>query len=328
MSQIVETEASAALDANNPYSAGQFEADLARVNVLRLRGDLSAAERECRAILGHKPESEQAHALMGDIKLDQGDLEVAAEWFEIAASHAPDSSLLRSRAAAIRQRREEQEMVAAAKRLGMPTSRGKIQAFAATILLIVTAISIVAFILGGQLGNRSRVQTIRDPLELTNAPETEKPTAVPPAVTGFQLPGGDRRLLEFLRGVPSLGDRVLNANTDPRGPRIQVALEAPPGEFTRDALADDAALVLVRRPEANDVTIRYLRDGQALAMADLNRADYERALNEQRPIGSALTSIWPTQETSPPPVGETSPPPDQSVSVPAREEPANPSEGT
>lgn len=309
------------------YDNVRFEGDLARINVLRLRGDAQVAKQLCRELLLHKPESEQAHALMGELCMDNGEFNEAADWFEMAASHAPDSGSLKTRAEQARRRVEEVEALATARKLGIPTSRSKMHIFAGTLLVIVLAVCALAFYIGGQLGQGNRVRTINTPLTLSPAPATATTSPTEEPALGFALPAADDRLLKALQGSSTLGARTQLAYRDPRGPTLVVSLEAPPGEFTTRELASDAATILNENIEAAAVTIRYLRGGEPLAMAKMTRARLDAAVAANRSTVTALEDVWPDVEppkTEKPSSNETQGGSPESVPVPVPETTSGP----
>ncbi len=308
--------------ASSSYDRSTFEGDLARINVLRLRGDFDGAKELCRALLFHKPESEQAHALMGDLSLESGEYREAADWYEMAASHAPDSANLKRKADLARRRVEETEALDTARRMGIPATRGKMHLFAGAMLGLVVIVSLIAFTIGGQLGREGKVQTINDPLMLSPAPAPGPDSPDAPKIEGFKLPSSDQSVLDKLKSSSTLGSRILLAYRDPRGPMLVVSLEAPPGEFTKVALSTDAATLLAENTDVQAVGLRYLRGGEPLAMARLLRADADKAKAEGRTPESALTEIWPAVDpdnTSKASTSETPAAPGESVSVPVRE---------
>jgi hypothetical protein len=61
-----------------------LQAELARVNLLRIRGDVSSSKTLCLSILKRFPESIDAHVMMGDLHAEQADLGPAAEWYSLA----------------------------------------------------------------------------------------------------------------------------------------------------------------------------------------------------------------------------------------------------
>ncbi|MCS6829737.1 MAG: tetratricopeptide repeat protein [Armatimonadota bacterium] len=70
---------------------------LAQANLLRLRGQWQEAMRVCADVLRQFPGNVHAHALMGDIYRDQGNLEEAAQWYKLALELAPESIVDRQR---------------------------------------------------------------------------------------------------------------------------------------------------------------------------------------------------------------------------------------
>ncbi|GIV14910.1 MAG: hypothetical protein KatS3mg022_0345 [Armatimonadota bacterium] len=70
---------------------------LAHANLLRMRGQWEEAMRACSDVLRQFPNNVHAHALMGDIYRDQGNLEEAAQWYKLALDLAPDSVVDRQR---------------------------------------------------------------------------------------------------------------------------------------------------------------------------------------------------------------------------------------
>lgn len=272
----------------------QFEADLARINVMRLRGDIQTAKHLCGELLAQRTDFAQAQALMGDLCMDSGDFMKAADWYDMAAANSGEATVLHQRAAKARHRVEEVEALAATKRLGIPTSRNKLNILAGVMLGMVLAVCALAFYIGGQLGKREPLKTINQPLSLS--PPPSNPLGPPaPSAPAFALPSGDERVLSVLKGSV-LGGRVLLAYRDPRGPALVVTLEAPSGEFTASALALDAAQFLRDDPALIRVIVRYLRNGETLAMASLSRVKYDAAVAANQDLATALDDIWPKLE--------------------------------
>jgi hypothetical protein len=72
-------------------SRGDLNALLARANLLRMRGQWAEAVERCTEALRLDPYSAAAHSLLGDIYENQGRLEKAIHWYELALDHDPDS---------------------------------------------------------------------------------------------------------------------------------------------------------------------------------------------------------------------------------------------
>jgi len=79
---------------------------LAHANLLRMRGQWEEAMRVCADVLRQFPSNVHAHALMGDIYRDQGNLEEAAQWYKLALDLAPDSVVDRRRLEQVQQELE------------------------------------------------------------------------------------------------------------------------------------------------------------------------------------------------------------------------------
>lgn len=79
---------------------------LAHANLLRMRGKWEEAMRACSEVLRQFPNNVHAHALMGDIYRDQGNLEEAAQWYKLALDLAPDSAVDRRRLEQVQQELE------------------------------------------------------------------------------------------------------------------------------------------------------------------------------------------------------------------------------
>lgn len=278
----------------NGKSFAQLEADLARINVMRLRGDIQTAKHLCAELLAQKPDFAQAQALMGDLCMDSDEYLKAADWYEMAAANSDESPTLHHRAELARRRVDEVEALAATKRLGIPTSRNKLNFFAGLLLTMVLAVCGMAFYVGGQLGNKEATKVINRPLNLSPQPGPS-PKEAPPAAPAFSLPAGDERVFNSLKGS-ALGSRVLLAYRDPRGPTLVVSVEAPAGEFTKTAIALDAAQFLRDDPSLDRVVVRFLRGGETLAIGTLTRKSYDSAVAESKDLGQALEDVWPSVE--------------------------------
>jgi tetratricopeptide (TPR) repeat protein len=64
---------------------------LARANLLRMRGRWVEAAAACAEVLRTEPDNPSAHSLMGDIYENQGQLEQAIHWYDLALSLNPQS---------------------------------------------------------------------------------------------------------------------------------------------------------------------------------------------------------------------------------------------
>lgn len=67
------------------------EIGLAAANLLRLRGQYEAAEARCVDVLRSDPDNVHAHSLLGDIYAEQGRIDDARQWYQIALDLDPRS---------------------------------------------------------------------------------------------------------------------------------------------------------------------------------------------------------------------------------------------
>lgn len=70
---------------------------LARINLLRIRGQRGEAVSICEEILKYHPENADALAVRGDLAFDEGDLNEASRWYRTAADAAPGKLVYQQR---------------------------------------------------------------------------------------------------------------------------------------------------------------------------------------------------------------------------------------
>lgn len=71
--------------------------EIARANLLRMRGQWEEAIQICINVLRRYPSNETAHALLGDIYSDQGQFEEAIHWYEMLVELAPTNVTFRAK---------------------------------------------------------------------------------------------------------------------------------------------------------------------------------------------------------------------------------------
>jgi hypothetical protein len=69
----------------------QYNSELAEANLLRMRGKWDEAIKKCVAILRQRPHDAVVHSLVGDIYRDQGRMDEAAQWYQMALDIDPNS---------------------------------------------------------------------------------------------------------------------------------------------------------------------------------------------------------------------------------------------
>ncbi|MCC2668969.1 MAG: hypothetical protein K0Q72_1440, partial [Armatimonadetes bacterium] len=107
-------------DLCTPQAAGpgsSAESRLLRANLLRMRGKWDLAADQCADVLRLDPGNSSAHSLLGDIYQDQGRMDEARHWYQLALELSPSSDAARAKLARTeemleaRQQRAEWEAV-------------------------------------------------------------------------------------------------------------------------------------------------------------------------------------------------------------------------
>lgn len=259
---------------------------LAHANLLRMRGKWEEAMRACSEVLRQFPNNVHAHALMGDIYRDQGNLEEAAQWYKLALDLAPDSAVDRRRLEQVQQeleirqqaqsRSEEVEHLQRQARL--------LRVFSASVLgvAVIAAIGITwAFqsrISGRPAPATLSITTSRSPIETPSPTDLPAPTVEPPAPnnapTEPQPPAGQKpegrvrteddlladRVKEWL-GQHEVKPNLLMVTTDPLANHLLVTFGYT-ASTSRDTLYRtawlSAAAVFAMQPEVQTVRVRCL----------------------------------------------------------------------
>jgi len=157
----------------------QFQTEMSRINLLRVRGEFSAAKASCLVLLKSFPQSVEAHLMMGDIHSELTEFPQAIEWYSLAndldkSSSAAQNKLKRAQSALDRmQNPKDSKLISSSVALAVVAG------------IAAIAIGAIAFLAGStSSGNRTDtiVQRVVAP---KNEGESKSPTAVttpPPAV--------------------------------------------------------------------------------------------------------------------------------------------------
>lgn len=158
---------------------------LAHANLLRMRGQWEEAMRACSEVLRQFPNNVHAHALMGDIYRDQGNLEEAAQWYKLALDLAPDSTVDRRR---LEQVQRELELRQQAQSQSQEVEHLQRQArilrvFSASVLGVAVLAAIgITWAFQSRIAGRPtslNITTSRLPVETTSAPSLTAPPTEP-----------------------------------------------------------------------------------------------------------------------------------------------------
>jgi hypothetical protein len=285
--------------------------ELARANLLRMRGDYKAAESQCLQILRRYPNNSTANILLGDICAEKGDLDQSMQWYEMALDLTPESQAAQHKLESVKQRFKEKETAQTVEQLGLPTTKSRAGIYAFALIASVFVFAVAMYLAGQRVGEKKgdaaaqsgSVKPIPDPA----------PNPLPPVVVdGKTPPKTDGDIMKAIQAAGTEGGRVLQAMQDPRTHTLMVSYSVLEGEDAHTLGAFVAQQSLTAIPDAPLVTIRGLKQGQAVYMADALRSLYEETLapnwiaeHQSEPnawIDHILTRTWP-------PVSATTPTP-------------------
>lgn len=281
-----------------------LQADLARVNMLRIRGDISSAKALCLSILKRFPESADAHVMMGDLHSEQADLMPAAEWYALALDldhSAPgvEVKLQRIRAAIDISNQADRSKFANI------TSRRTSPWLYVAIFASILGIGTVAFIAGSQKAPtttqrqpiRDRISTpvssgvstpvasavVNPPTDIhagSSGPVPDQSPAISPDVAANKntkgqeeenVVGDDATLFEQISKRTGLAKHIISVMADPRSNSILLTFNVRTedhGRYTGAVLADTA---MEYDLSVLKVTLRGVRNGILSYMGDISR---------------------------------------------------------
>ncbi len=154
---------------------------LAHANLLRMRGQWEEAMRVCADVLRHFPGNVHAHALMGDIHRDQGNLEEAAQWYKLALELAPDSTVDRQRLEQVQRELElrQQAQSQSQEMEHLQRQARTLRIFSASVLALAVFIAIgITWAFQSRIAGGSTplsITTSRLPVEASTVPSLPAP---------------------------------------------------------------------------------------------------------------------------------------------------------
>jgi hypothetical protein len=298
-----------------PACAGQqasadIEHELAHANLLRLRRQFDEAEAECVAILRRRPDSAETHALLGEIAYDQSHFEEAARWFGLSLELDPNSPSVKQRLDSAQDRitsRDSQETV---RQLGLTQPQRPVWPYAAGLIGIIVLVAICAYAFGHRASGQTQQDVIRDTIQ---APEDSVPGPSPATQTTTpeklpvvdESPREDSETTQRL-AVGDLAQRMMSARQDPRTKQLVMTIRITAGEVERRLAAITAKQALATISDASVATIREVRDGRIVYVADVLRTrmnevespTYSQANGPDAWIDYVVTNEWPVAATA------------------------------
>lgn len=258
--------------------------ELARANLLRMRGEYKQAEDICLAVLRRHPNSATANTLLGDICAERGDLKQAAEWYEMALDIVPDSASDRQKLESVRNRTREHEAAQTAKSLGLPETKPKVGLWAGGALIFVLLIAIVAYLLGERSNDRRArasndvVAPISIPLDSTRTSSPAKAEEkAPPEAPEMSADVGSR----VRAAAAEEAGRLVYAAKIANSSSLIVVLGVTGNEDPRGYAAIMGRIALGAVPEATAATLVTLFGERMVYVGTMARAALEVTQTEQ-----------------------------------------------
>lgn len=155
--------------------------ELAKANLLRMRKDFKAAEDVCLSILRRFPNNHSANVLLGDIAEERGELDQAAEWYELALDIVPDSEEVTKKLETVRAQLAEKQVQTTVAQLGIPEKKPPVGLYA-MIVLILGAFVVAAIVFANRKNPGTQdpnkpivVNEAKSKLEPPQEPEKDEP---------------------------------------------------------------------------------------------------------------------------------------------------------
>jgi hypothetical protein len=169
----------------SPGSDSIVYPEIARANLLRLKGDIDEAEKVCLSILRRFPNNPAAHGMMGDLCFEAGKLENAKQWYEMTLDLTPNDEGLRRKLKAVDESATEQMSDAGLAGLEVrPRSGGTIAAMVGVVVLVVALAGLMFWL--GYANKKTRADVI-DPISV-NGEAPPRTTPVEPEATQPEAP--------------------------------------------------------------------------------------------------------------------------------------------
>jgi len=274
--------------------------ELARANLLRMRGDYAAALQQCRTILRKFPNNVTANQLLGDICVETDDLEQAKEWYELALDIAPNSEPIQKKLNGVRQKLEHRETESIVEQLGLPPDRSRGSLLPIGLAVLVLAVGAIAYFIGIHV--KSPNSEAGPKMTSVSAPQTQAKTdtgttgEAAPTNTNQTAPAEpaataeERSLSQLIAQRSSEGGKLVGLAIDPRSGLLTLTYLAASGDDERSIAAKLVEAAFDNSPSTRVITVRAMRDGILSYMADAHRETYEET----------KTDAWKSQNGSEP----------------------------
>jgi tetratricopeptide (TPR) repeat protein len=310
----------------------RLHAEIARANLLRMRGDYKGAVDQCLSVLKRIPEDGDTHTLLGDIYAEQGNLDEAIQWYEMALDLDPKSNADLSKLNQVRQRFKDREAASAIAQLDIPVERTNFVLIGIAVVAILLCLGIGSYMLG-QRNTASRSSRLARNLPVTAPPQsdaepTNEDSGTPvnddptPINSDRIIPQEDAALTQMISQRSSDGSHLISASEDPRSKIVTLAYVVQPDEDERKIGAELARTTLSQSSDAQLVVLRGIKSDRLGYVADVPRARWQEsetdAWKQANPNVDAWISHLLTNEWVPANVGSAAtPPPSNSATASA-----------
>jgi hypothetical protein len=273
------TDCGAPLKDSAEGSDAEVYPELARANLLRMRGEYKQAEEICLSILKRYPNNATANTLLGDICAERGDLEQAAEWYELALDILPDSQADREKLQQVKQRMADREAASAVEQLGLPEKRPPFALIGTVAALFVVFAVGVAFVVGQRsaAANAAFAGTVEAPVVLdqtTPAPDPIQNQPPPPIENNrpapepaVARPREDRAIARAIAGDSPEGARLVDAQYLPQNNSLTLTYISPQGVDER-LLGAQLAMAALQRSTVDEVNLQTVSRVHLRAVRD------------------------------------------------------------
>ncbi len=280
--------------------------EIARANLLRMKGQYEQAIEVCLGILKRYPSNETAHALMGDIYADQGKLADAIQWYELLVDLAPTNPTYRAKLDQLRSIQAIQQVppsvASTTPAVSAPSTRAWVYLLGGLLVLILV---VSAFVAGRRMTlaatEPTTVASSRPPGLTGSTEQPSTPVIPPPAenrsadgLAGTVPPGASSGTALPFSGMSEIEERLAHAISqrlnglpvwclfDPLTNRWTVRTRIQAGALTRTRVMQEALVVaevaFEQAPSLQSITIAILVPGTGGSDTLLFSAEIGRAM--------------------------------------------------
>lgn len=269
-------------NADEGSTRDQLYPELAKANLLRMRGDRKGAIEQCLSVLKRAPEDLDAHLLIAEIYEEDGDLGQASQWYELALDIAPRHAGLKQKLETVQEELNTRENAGTTKNLTLPPEKPPTGLYLAVIVGIALVVGFGAYLIerhpssaGVPPIDGTGTVVIEPPLE------KESPTTPVASTTGtgpstptpdLGLPEEDRALLRSLGESPPSGATLVAAMQDPRSNLLTLTYAASSEANEPLIAAEGARGALGKVPSAAAAVVRVERAGKLTYLATVERS--------------------------------------------------------